>query len=273
MTPSQINDRFEHGKQDEKHLCRLYLFAGASGGISDAFLDGLQSGICKKLHLDRAGFYQAMQQASSLWQQKVDQAVIQAGSLELIRTFEKSRAQAYRQHGIAPAKARVIICTRFVLILENLSILTGKNYLKPGRMKAFNDLLHHPSGLGPYAKWLFYPALKASQGKWRLTEEKFVFTSLYLNRLFADYLYAGLNHNPALQQIILEAISQTKSLKLHEIKRFLQPAPAWLDVKEAAFKIADQPLEGLDPMMEDASFEGENDDPASSDGKPARTIL
>lgn len=263
MTPSQINDRFEHGKQDEKHLCRLYLFAGGSGGTSDAFLDGLKAGICKKLDLNEAGFYQAMQKACALWQEKIEQATLQAADLELIRTFEKSRAQAYRQHGIAPAKARHLICTRFVLILENLSILTGKNYLKPSRMKDFNDRLHDPNTLGPYAKWLFYPALKASQGKWPMTEEKFVFTSLYINRLFADYLYAGLNNNPGLQQIILEKLSQTKSTKIHEIKRFLHPDPAWLAAKEIPFNIVDQPLEGLDQTMDDNSFENETDQPAN----------
>lgn len=249
MTPAQINDQFEHGKQDEKHLCRLYLYAGASSGISDDFLESLRDGICQKLQLDEAGFYQAMEKASQLWQAKVDEALAQAENLELIRTFEKERAAAYRKNGILPSKARTLICTRFVLILENLSVMTGKNQLKPKSIARLNALFHDPDGLQDYAKWLFCPALKASQGKWKLTGEKFIFTTLFVNQLFADYLYARQTNNIGLQQIILDRLNTTSKIKIPEIKLFLNPNQASLESDAGPFEIAAHPLAGLDRVF------------------------
>lgn len=258
MKEKEILRQLAAGKQDRKHLGRLYLFASGSI-LSDPFVNYLKKEIERRLRLDEAGFYALFAQTSADWSLRMARIEAEALNLASITRFEKSASQKPAPKGsqaISLAKAGQLLASLYSMTLQKLSMQTGKNHLKTRELRRMEALLKDPNELGGLQKAVSHPFLKALHGQWSVTGEDFLFHSLALIQLLADYLQAdlpgkGLPAATGKKQVIKEQLKRLKAMQLAEIKEFLDPSFGQLHIPENALSISDRPLAGLEKTIEE----------------------
>lgn len=88
MRPESFNVILENTQSDQKHLCRLFLFAQASC-LKDDELEHIRLQIQNRLGYSDPQFFEAMQQTTLEWQNKLTRLELEAQSLPALEAFEK----------------------------------------------------------------------------------------------------------------------------------------------------------------------------------------
>ena len=223
--------RFEHllarmdgCKQDQKHLCLLYLNACASC-LPDGHRAILAQKICFKLDLDAKGFARAMAQTSFWWQTRIDRLDLLAAESSSLEIFEKKTRALKSRKGIPFSRARSLIVQLYSLTLQKYSLQTGKNRLRTRDLARLDSLLTDPAMLRPYLKIIYRPYYLVQTGELKVTDQEFLDAVLIRVQLLADYLEAHKKKDRPKMVIICQFIQALKRMDEHEVRAFLVCSP------------------------------------------------
>ena len=143
MRPESFNVILENTQSDQKHLCRLFLFAQASC-LKDDELEHIRLQIQNRLGYSDPQFFEAMQQTTLEWQNKLTRLELEAQSLPALEAFEKKYS---RTDPVVMAQMRSYLAKSLVRACSRLSIQTGHSYLKSKTLHLLSDLLRDPDEL------------------------------------------------------------------------------------------------------------------------------
>lgn len=218
MRPESFNVILENTQSDQKHLCRLFLFAQASC-LKDDELEHIRLQIQNRLGYSDPQFFEAMQQTTLEWQNKLTRLELEAQSLPALEAFEKKYS---RTDPVVMAQMRSYLAKSLVRACSRLSIQTGHSYLKSKTLHLLSDLLRDPDELQPVLKDIEYPYRRVMQNEWRIGDDTFPLMIIMDTQLLADYLENTLiTPSPARKEMLLEYLRNTKRYDTDRMRIFL----------------------------------------------------
>lgn len=221
MSTSHFLKRLACGPQDARHLSRLCLFAGA-GGLQPAQHEQLCISVRQKLNMDDASFQLAMKFAEQWWSEKIeamDEKILACQDLTAFRArMEKKR----KPKGISTAKASLLMARLLCLVLQTVSIQTGKNHLKSRDLRQLLSLIHTRH----IEEVLEKPFEKALAGKVEVTSERFVLRMLFFVRLLAEIYQAQCCDEEWIKaDFLLRILTHSGSFSPEQIREYLHRPP------------------------------------------------
>lgn len=242
MSRELLYQRLDAVRQDEPHLCRLCLFAGAGGMRPDESVE-FEQAVRSRLNLDAADFRLRMRQADADWSQRIERMDARILQSRLIQNFQTRNAGRLSQ--ISPAKTRELMSRLLCLSLQAVSIRTGKNHLKTGDLDLLESILLDKNGLLPYLSQIERPVRQVMKGLTTPTSEDFLLTTLLRMELLADYIQATLaGRSGGRMEVIKETLASCKNWSANEIRDFLGARPEPEELHTAL-----HPLRGLQPVL------------------------
>lgn len=221
MRPGSFHLLLENTRCDQRHLCRLFLFAQASC-LTDPQLENLRRQIQSRLGYNHAQFFTAMQQTTLEWQNKQTRLELEAQTLPTLEAFEKKYSHA---DPLLLGQMRNYLAKNLVRSCSRLSIQTGHSYLKSKTLHLLDDLLCDPNELHSVLKDLEYPYRRVLQNEWRIGDDTFLLMLMMQTQLLADYLENALiTQSPARKEVLLEYLRNAKRYSIKQMQMFLNSA-------------------------------------------------
>lgn len=223
MIQNQLFSLLDQTRQDEKHLSRFFLFAGASS-IDHSTYIALRQAILERLHLEEPAFVRLMAQTSEDWRWRIEHMNELILHSPLINRFEKRARSCQSSSGVSMMQAKSALARLLCLSLQKLSIQTGENHLKPHDWQRLMRHLESPQHLKNQFERIEKPFRRALKGSCSPTESLFLHHSLLCCQLLADYEQTILEQGQGAKSTVLqEWLEQADKWSLQDIQLFFHP--------------------------------------------------